>query len=75
MLSVHPAYWQQGIGAALMDRLLDEAWAREYSHAQLWTQAGNDRAQTFYERRGWARSGREKFDDEGAVVVHYSRAL
>ena len=75
MLFVHPARWEQGIGEAVMDRLLDEAWAREYGHAQLWTQATNERARRFYEHRGWTRSGREKPDDEGALIWHYERAL
>lgn len=75
MVYVRPDRWGEGIGAALVDRILDEGWARELSDAQLWTAADNDRAQALYERLGWTRSGREKHNDDGVPIVHYVRAL
>ena len=45
------------------------------ARAQLWTHAGNERAQRLYERRGFGRSGREKLDDAGETIVHYEVGL
>lgn len=75
MVYVHPDRWGERIGAALVDRVLDEAWSREYEAAQLWTAADNTRAQTLYERIGWRRSGHEQHNDDGRPIVRYERAL
>jgi len=75
MVFVAPARWGQGIGGALVDRLIAEARARGYIRAQLWTHADNVRAERLYERRAFRRSGREKADDLDGTIVHYERAL
>lgn len=74
-VAVLPERWGQGIGAALVDRFLDEAWARDYDRAQLFTAADNTRAQALYERLGWTRSGFETTNDIGIPIVHYERAM
>jgi GNAT superfamily N-acetyltransferase len=69
---VNPAVWGQGVGGRVMDALLAEAERRGYQTAQLWTQAGNERALRLYEARGFRRNGREMpIDDE--VVVQLER--
>jgi GNAT superfamily N-acetyltransferase len=75
MVFVHPDRWGQRIGEAVVDRILDEAWARDYSEAQLWTDADNTRAHALYERIGWRRSGHEKENDDGRPIVRYERSL
>jgi GNAT superfamily N-acetyltransferase len=75
MVFVAPGRWGQGIGGALVDRLLVESRARGYLRAQLWTHADNVGAQRLYERRGFRRSGREKADDLDGTIVHYERGL
>ena len=72
---VAPEHWGEGLGGRLVDAVLLEARSRGYNHAQLWAHADNGRAQGLYERRGFARSGREKNDDAGETIVHYEVRL
>jgi ribosomal protein S18 acetylase RimI-like enzyme len=75
MVFVSPERWGSGIGGRLVDALLDEARAREYETAQLWTHADNERSQRLYERRGFRRSGRSMPDDVWDLIVHFERRL
>lgn len=75
MVFVAPDWWGEGTGGRLLDRLLEQARARGYARAQLWTQAHNARASRLYEARAFRRSGREKQDDSGDRIAHYERAL
>jgi SAM-dependent methyltransferase len=62
MLYVDPDYWGQGIGARLHDMAL-RAFARMgYDQAYLKVLDGNERAQGFYQRRGWQRTERRFVD-------------
>ena len=72
---VSPERWGEGLGGRLVDAVLDEARARGYVKAQLWTHAGNARAHKLYTRRGFRRTGREKQDDIGEPIAHYERDL
>ncbi len=72
---VAPNRWGEGLGGTLVDAVLAEARARDYTRAQLWTHADNARAQRLYERRDFGRSGREAQDDLDETIVHYERAL
>ena len=54
-LYCHPARTGQGIGAALMERVLSEARARDADAIQLSVWAHNHRAQRFYARYGFGK--------------------
>jgi GNAT superfamily N-acetyltransferase len=76
MLFVDRAHWGSGVAVDLLD------WARTgmatagYDAARLWTPTGQARARAFYERRGWAATGREQFNPGLALdVVEYRLEL
>jgi len=75
LVFVLPARWGQGIGGRNVDAIVAEARSRSYDRAQLWTHAGNLRAQRLYESHGFRRSGREEDDDLGERIVRYERFL
>ena len=52
------AYYDQGIGRALMEAAL--ANLREYSRVCVWVLRGNERAIRFYQRCGFSPDGAEK---------------
>lgn len=56
-LYLHPDAFGTGAGGALMDAATDAIRERGYGEAILWMLEGNDRAEVFYERRGWVRDG------------------
>ncbi|MEV0971271.1 GNAT family N-acetyltransferase [Microtetraspora glauca] len=71
-------HWSTGLGRALMTRSLDRL--RELGHREvgLWAFEANARARRFYERIGFALSGRvQTMDVSGASFpeVHYRMAL
>ncbi|MGH3148975.1 MAG: GNAT family N-acetyltransferase [Rubrobacter sp.] len=72
---VSPEHWGAGIGGRLVDRVLEEARARGYERAQLWTHADNLRARRLYEHRGFTHTGRKKEVDHGETIVHYARRI
>jgi ribosomal protein S18 acetylase RimI-like enzyme len=72
---VSPRHWGAGVGGRLVDRVLEEARARGYDRAQLWTHADNVRARRLYERRGFEHTGRSKEVERGEIIVHYARQL
>ncbi len=75
MVFVAPARLGEGIGHALLDAVLAEAAARDYHLVQLWTHADNLRAQRLYEHRGFSRTGDERDNDLGELLVQYERAV
>ncbi|NUS52515.1 MAG: GNAT family N-acetyltransferase [Nocardioidaceae bacterium] len=67
-----------GVGQALHDALLDEFVGWGCVRAELWVLRGNERAQAFYRRNGWAHDGRTSEHDVGGAVVPilgYARRL
>jgi ribosomal protein S18 acetylase RimI-like enzyme len=76
-LYVHPAWWSTGTGRALMDQVLAKVRAAGYASITLWVLQANARAQSFYQRAGFAPDGaRHVLDDLGGVIeVRYRRAL
>ena len=74
-VAVVPERWGEGIGGAVVEHWQDQAWAREYERALLYTGADNPRAQSLYERLGWTRSGVEMLNDFGMPIVQYVRDL
>lgn len=75
-LYVSPEAWGQGIGADLLEGVLEKLRRDGFTTATLWVLAGNDRARGFYENRGWSRDGAERVHPErGAVELRYRTTL
>lgn len=56
-IAVAPSHWRQGIGRALLAASHDALRAAGYREAVLWTLAGYDQGQRFYEAAGWRFDG------------------
>lgn len=72
---VTPSRWRAGIGAALMDRCLDELRAEGFESAVLWVLHNNEAAQRFYEQQGWIRDSAIKLEEWGAFQLQEVRYL
>lgn len=73
-----PAVWGTGVGSALMEHTELRLRAEGFVTAVLWVLADNPRARRFYERHGWAATGREaNFELRGTVApeVEYRKHL
>jgi GNAT superfamily N-acetyltransferase len=69
--------WGRGVGTALMAAALDDLRARGYSEATVWSFADNERANRFYEARGFSPDGTERTEEVWANTreVRYRRSL
>ena len=56
-LYTHPSAWGRGVGSRLHDEALEVARGLGSSRCSLWVLEANERARSFYERRGWRRNG------------------
>lgn len=82
-LYARPDAFGRGVGAALMQAALDAMRERGYREAILWMLEGNERAQRFYDRRGWVRDGGRRaadypgvaFDREPPIEIRFRRRL
>lgn len=70
-MAVMPAWRGRGVGAALLDRLLDQARALGYRAVELHAQAD---AVAFYERHGFRAYG-DEFEEAGIRHRHMRRDL
>lgn len=73
-----PGAWGGAIGAALLERALDELTSGGFERATLWVLHSNARARRFYERHGWTADGTAKEHDWEAFIatdVRYCRVL
>ena len=61
---VHPDYWGEGIGTALLERGLDDLPA-SIERVKLEMLAGNEDAHQFYAACGFERTGRSDFEIAG----------
>ncbi|MBQ8783969.1 MAG: GNAT family N-acetyltransferase [Clostridia bacterium] len=52
--------WRKGYGTKMMDRVLSDIKAAEYSKVMLWVFTDNDRARAFYEACGFVTYGKVK---------------
>jgi GNAT superfamily N-acetyltransferase len=70
---VDPGFRRQGIGAMLVERVID--WAREagYSQLVLWVVDGNDGAERLYKRHGFRRTGAQEEVRPGRLEHEMSR--
>lgn len=59
-LNVHPDYWRQGIGCALISRALDISLLQGFERVELWCISGNIPARATYEHCGFSLIGHER---------------
>lgn len=73
---VHPEYWGEGIGTALLEAGLD-LLPEDATALRLETLAENDRGRAFYESRGFERTGTvaTELGDRSLDSVVYTREL
>lgn len=77
-LYVDPARWRTGLGTLLMGAALERMAASGASRLVLWVMRDNRRARAFYERAGFAATGRsrESARDEARFnEVEYARSV
>jgi GNAT superfamily N-acetyltransferase len=77
-LYVDPAAQGRGGGARLLEGAEDWLAEAGYGRAELSTLAANERAQAFYEARGWTATGQVDHVDLGVVAfdeVRYARSV
>ena len=73
-LYVHPEFWSQKIGHALMVSAEQHLSDADFQSAYLWVLFGNTRAISFYDRHGWTADGEEKVGNAGgAKGLHEQR--
>ena len=56
-LYTHPSAWGRGVGSRLHDEALELARGLGSKQCSLWVLEANERARSFYERRGWRLNG------------------
>ena len=59
-VAVHPDFWRQGIGRALVKTALEKAAELGMERVMLEVRAGNEPAQTLYRAFGFTEDGRRK---------------
>ena len=55
LIAIHslPGNWHKGFGSMMMDRVLSDIKEAGYSEVMLWVFTGNERARSFYEKKGF----------------------
>jgi len=76
-LWVDPGFRSQGVGTALVEAVTDWARNQGFSQVLLWVTEMNHKAQTLYERHGFARTGRaiEVRPSQPAVEYEMTKVL
>lgn len=77
-IHLEPAERGRGTGRMLMVDALDAIRAHGWSRAVLWVLRENAAARRFYERGGWAPTGKQRDDRIGVVLVpqlRYARPI
>ena len=76
-LWVDPRFRSRGVGTALVEAVLDWATDQGFSQVLLWVTEVNEKAQSLYERQGFARTGRsiEVRPREPGVEYEMTRVL
>ena len=77
LIFVVPERWGDGIGALLLDTVLADARGRGFSRIHLLTHDDNERAQTLYASRSFAKTGwtRMSRDAANGMVSEWAREL
>jgi GNAT superfamily N-acetyltransferase len=73
-LWVDPGFRSAGVGAALVDAVVDWAKGNGFNQVLLWVTEVNEKAQRLYERHGFARTGRMIEVRPGEPAVEYEMA-
>jgi GNAT superfamily N-acetyltransferase len=77
-LYVDPDCWDTGIGRTLVHEARQRLAGQGFEEAALWVLAGNERAERFYRKDGWAADGARRSDEVWSVAideVRYRRTL
>lgn len=74
-LFVRPNWQGRGVAVSLLGAAVTEARMRGFSRLSLWTPRDHGRARAFYEREGWAPTGRESDGDLRLKTVEYARPI
>lgn len=74
-INVDPDHWGTGAGAALIDAAMAALQASGFASAVLWVHPGNQRARSFYARRGWIDDGVDRQQEVLGVEVPETRLL
>jgi GNAT superfamily N-acetyltransferase len=76
-LFVAAGRWRGGVGRALMAAALDDLGRRGYGEATVWSFAANDRANAFYEARGFRPDGATRTEAVWADIpeIRFRRPL
>ena len=76
LIFVVPELWGQGIGALLLDKVIDDAASRGFSSIHLVTHDDNERAHRLYRSRGFARIASSRPSSTGArATSEWARSL
>ena len=67
-----PEAWGRGVGPALMETAFSHAKSAGFASIHVWPFAENHRARRFYEKWGFAPTGRERLGD--APEIEYRRS-
>lgn len=70
-----PAAWSAGVGHALLTAAEQRLSEAGHTRAHLWVLDGNDRADTFYARHGWAADGATKIEERPDLTLAEHRRV
>ncbi len=70
-----PDWWGKRLAMRLLVESVLLMRARGFTHAELWTQAGNERAVALYAGLDWQRSDSPMLVDDGESLVHHTLIL
>ena len=56
-INLHPGWWAKGVGTVLLAAAEQTLISLGYRRGFLWVEATNDRAISFYAKRGWPDDG------------------
>jgi ribosomal protein S18 acetylase RimI-like enzyme len=70
---VHPDYWGEGAGSAMLERVEDWATDRGAERLRLVVLADNEVGNAFYERHGYPTVGSRESEFEGEIYTDYVR--
>jgi GNAT superfamily N-acetyltransferase len=77
-LYVDPDCWDTGVGRTLIHEARQQLAGQALEEAVLWVLQGNERAERFYRKDGWAADGSRRSDEVWSVAVdevRYRRTL
>jgi len=72
---VDPGFRRQGVGDALVQRVIEWAQMTGYDRLFLWVVDGNGNAERLYERNGFLRTGAAQEVRPGELEYEMSRSL